>query len=122
MEFDGGVTVAFTMSAFNLGGRRIRIMGTEGELIGEADKPTITYNNLLTQTSEEISIDSAVMGDSILSGHGGGDTGIMHSLYDVLSGKSEAADLSNISISVKNHKIVFAAEKSRLEGRVIEII
>ncbi len=121
MEFEDDIIVNFTMSAFNFGGRTIRIMGTEGELIADASSPTIKYNNLITGASEEININDAVTSDSILSGHGGGDSGIMSSFYDLLCGDSSAGELSNISISVKNHRIVFAAEKSRLEGRVVEI-
>lgn len=121
MEFEDEVLVSFTMSAFNLGGRKIKIMGTKGELIAEADNPVITYNNLITQETEKINVEDAVASDSILSGHGGGDSGIMSSMYDLLCGDASAADLSNIAISVKNHKIVFAAEKSRLEKRVVEI-
>lgn len=121
MEFEDDIIVNFTMSAFNFGGRTIRIMGTDGELIADASSPTIKYNNLMTGESEEININDAVTSDSILSGHGGGDSGIMSSFYDLLCGDSSAGELSNISISVKNHRIVFAAEKSRLEGRVVEI-
>ena len=121
MEFEDDIIVTFTMSAFNFGGRKIRIMGTEGELIADANSPIITYNNLMNHTTEEINIDDAIASDSIVSGHGGGDSGIMCSFYDLLSGNASAGELSNISISVKNHKLVFAAEKSRLEGRVVEI-
>lgn len=121
MEFEDDITVTFTMSAFNLGGRRIRIMGTKGMIDAHAWDTTITYQNLMTQQTEKINVNDMVIGDSILSGHGGGDSGIMNSLYDLLTGKADANDLSNISISVKNHATVFAAEKSRLEGRVVEI-
>ena len=121
MEFEDDIIVSFTMSAFNLGGREIRIMGTKGELIACAEKADIIYKNLVTQETESININEAVAGDSIISGHGGGDSGIMCSLYDMLCGNANAADLSNISISVKNHKIVFAAEKSRLEKRIVEV-
>ena len=121
MEFEDDITVTFTMSAFNRGGRRIRIMGTKGELIASAESPVITFNDLITQKTEEININDAVASDSIISGHGGGDSGIMCALYDMLNGDADAAKLSNISISVKNHKIVFAAEKSRLEGRIVDV-
>ncbi|MBQ8689773.1 MAG: Gfo/Idh/MocA family oxidoreductase [Clostridia bacterium] len=121
MQFEDDIIVNFTMSAFNKGGRVIRIMGTKGELSASMDSTDIKYTNLITGSVENISINDAVASDSIVAGHGGGDTGIMCSFYDMLCGKVGAADLSNISISVKNHKIVFAAEKSRLEGRVVEL-
>ena len=121
MQFEDDILVSFTMSAFNKGGRSIRIMGTKGELCASMDSPEIKYTNLITGSVESISINDAVASDSIIAGHGGGDTGIMCSFYDMLCGNANAADLSNISISVKNHRIVFAAEKSRLEGRVVEM-
>ena len=120
MEFEDDVIVSFNMSAFNLGGRRIRIMGTKGELVGEAGNPDLTFNDLVTQKTEIINVSDAEANDSITSGHGGGDSGIMHSFYGILSGDDDNS-LSNISISVKNHKIVFAAEKSRLEGRIVDM-
>ena len=121
MEFEDDVTATFTMSAFNLGGRRIRIMGTKGTLEANAWDNEITLENLITQKKEKISVNDMVLGDSILSGHGGGDSGIMSSLYDLLCTEVSYDELSNISISVKNHTTVFAAEKSRLEGRVVEL-
>ena len=96
-------------------------MGTTGELYASVESSVIKYTNLITGEVSDISIDDAVTSDSIISGHGGGDHGIMCSLYDVLNGDASAANLSNISISVKNHKIVFAAERSRLEGRVVSL-
>ena len=120
LEFEGGVTCTFNMCAFNRGGRQIRIMGTKGELIGEASSQYITYNNFITGTSEQLCIDTQTRVDNITGGHGGGDTGIMYAFYDMLDGKVNP-ELSNIEISVKNHLIAFAAEKSRLEGRVVSL-
>lgn len=121
MEFEDDIIVSFTMSAFNLGGRKIRIMGTKGELYGSTGSPDLIFNDLITQKTENISIENANTGDSIIAGHGGGDNGIMNSLYGLLCGNEDYEKLSNISVSVKNHKSVFAAEKSRLEGRVVEL-
>jgi predicted dehydrogenase len=120
MEFEGGTLCTMTMSAFNQGGRRIRIYGTKGEVSAAADATKIDVFEFDTREWHQINIEDAIASDSITSGHGGGDSGIMVSFYDMLSGK-ECAELSDISISVKNHMIVFAAEKSRLEGRVVEV-
>ena len=59
--------------------------------------------------------------ESILSGHGGGDSGIVHELYDYLSDSYTGYCASNINVSVKNHLIGFAAEKSR-HGDTVENI
>ena len=120
LEFEDDIICSFNMSAFNRGGRQIRIMGTKGEIIGDAGKPTVIYNNLEARTTEEISIDDQVRVDNITGGHGGGDTGIMYAFYNLLCGTPDPG-LSNIEISVKNHLIAFAAEKSRLEGRVVSL-
>lgn len=120
LEFEDDIICSFNMSAFNRGGRQIRIMGTEGEIIGDAGKPYVTYNNFEKGTSEEIKIDDQIRVDNITGGHGGGDTGIMYSFYNMLCGNPEPG-LSTIDISVKNHMIAFAAEKSRLEGRVVSL-
>ena len=55
------------------------------------------------------------------SGHGGGDVGIVESLYDYVANDIVTTQLSTIDISVKNHIIAFAAEKSRVEGTVVDI-
>lgn len=123
MEFEDDILVSFTMSAFNTHskGRSIHIMGTEGELIAAAARDTITYHNLKTNEEHEIPIAETVANDSITSGHGGGDSGIMHSFYELLETGRMDPSLSDIRISVKNHMIVFAAEASRREGRVVEM-
>ncbi|MBR2465944.1 MAG: Gfo/Idh/MocA family oxidoreductase [Clostridia bacterium] len=120
LEFEDGIICSFTMSAFNKGGREIRIMGTKGEIIANAGKPTFTYKSFASDEAQEISIEDQICNDTITGGHGGGDTGIMYAFYDMLSGKVDP-ELSNIEISVKNHMIAFAAEKSRLEGRVVSL-
>ncbi len=121
MEFEGGTTVSFNMSAFNLGGRKIRIMGTKGEIIGEMGNPNLTLNDLTLEKSETICISDAAKSDSITAGHGGGDYGIMDSFYDLLCGKEGDVSICTISESAYNHMLAFAAEHSRLSGRVVSL-
>ena len=118
--FEGDVCVSFTMSAFTRGGRELRIMGTDGELFARTGSDKIMLNNFRTGKPEEIKINDMLTGDTVVDGHGGGDSGIMYAFYDMLCGK-ENPDLSNIDISVENHKIAFAAEKSRLSGETVKL-
>ncbi len=120
LEFEDDIICSFNMGAFNLGGRQICIMGTKGEIVAATNKNSFIYTDLTTQKVTEISISNMVTNDSIVGGHGGGDGGIINAFYDMLCGKVDPT-LSNIEISVKNHMIAFAAEKSRLEGRVVEL-
>lgn len=121
LEFEGGATVSFNMCAFNAGGRHIRIMGTDGEIVGNMDEDTVDYYSFLTKKHEKIAVNDVAIGSSILAGHGGGDSGIVDILYRYLTEGYEGDLLSEIDISVQNHMIAFAAEKSRVEGRIIDI-
>lgn len=58
---------------------------------------------------------------TLMGGHGGGDEGIVNVLYDYLANDYDGDLLSEIGISVENHLTVFAAEKSRLEGTVVDV-
>ena len=107
MEFEGGATASFTMNAFNKGGRYIRIFGTKGELFAYAEGSEITVYTFEDRQTKKIRINAA--DESIVSGHGGGDSGIVHELYEYLNGDYKGYCIADISISVKNHLIGFAA-------------
>ena len=121
LEFEDGATVSFNMCAFNAKGRSIRIMGTKGELVGNMDCDTIDFFNFLTQKHEKIPVSNAVLGNTIAEGHGGGDKGIVNVLHKYLTEGYNGDMLSEIDISVQNHLIAFAAEKSRVEGIIVDM-
>lgn len=119
LEFEGGTTATFTMNAFNKGGRSFHIMGTKGEIHADLsgdDTPILVYDFETQKTTEH----AASGKDGIAGGHGGGDIGILSALYHSVCGDYQGKSLSDISVSVANHLIVFAAEKSRKEGVVID--
>jgi len=120
LEFEDNITCSFTMCAFSGGGRYIRVMGTKGELCGEMGQPTLTYRNFISRKTKEVVIAEKAVDDTIVGGHGGGDQGIIAAFYDLLDGKISNS-IGDISESVSNHMIAFAAERSRLEGRVVEM-
>ena len=119
LEFEDGITVSFTMAAFNYGGRYIRIMGTDGELSASMSDDFITFFDFATRTYTQIPIADAIVGASMNSGHGGGDTGIMRALADKLNGRE--ADICDLRETYISHLIAFAAEESRLTGKVIDM-
>ena len=121
LEFENGAVASFNMSAFNEGGRFIRIMGTEGELYGSAKNNIFEYFSFKTLERVSLNPNDISISDSIVHGHGGGDSGIVETLYKYLAEGYESDQLSLIDISTKNHLIAFAAEKSRLENKVINI-
>ena len=117
LEFEDGCTASFTMSAFNEGGRSIRIFGTEGELVSSKDQDKLEIFSFSTGKWE--TLDVSVHGNDVTSGHGGGDTGIMEAVTGLLRGEEPCNSLGNTRISYENHLIAFAAEKARVEKKVI---
>ena len=116
MQFKSGVTATLSMNAFNKGGRYIRIFGTKGELFANMSDSTISLYTFEDKKQSEIPI--LKLEESIKGGHGGGDAGLVSELYDYLGGSYDGYCAADIDISVKNHLIGFAAEKSRRENTV----
>ena len=119
MQFKSGANATLSMNAFNKGGRFIRIFGTKGELYAYMRDKTITLYTFDDKVQTEIPYVSTT--ESILGGHGGGDGGIVYELYEYLGGNYNGYCAADINISVKNHLIGFAAERSRRQDTVESI-
>jgi hypothetical protein len=114
LEFANEVTVAFTMSAFtHEGGRSVKLMGTRGQIRGDMEKNEIEVTSFITGKKETILLDAP------LEGHGGGDHGIMRDFVRLVRNDGKVAGLTGARASVQSHLIAFAAEKSRVESRII---
>jgi predicted dehydrogenase len=120
LEFEGGVTATFSMCAFSQGGRDLRIMGTKGVLYGRPGAETVTLYDFAARKETEISVNDKILDETLVGGHGGGDTGIVSAFYDLLTGVPNFS-VCDISESVANHMIAFAAEESRLSGTVVDV-
>lgn len=115
-EFANQVTAAFTMCAFTKNGSRtIKLMGTKGEIRGAAEKNEIEVLDFLTGNRTIIQVSSGK------SGHGGGDAGIMNEFIRKIRNGDVSQGLTSAAVSVQSHLMAFAAEKSRLENKVIDI-
>ncbi len=117
MLFEGGRTATFTMTAFAKGGRKTRIFGTRGEIYG--DSSNIEVFDFLTEKTEKV--DTNASEGSILGGHGGGDGGLMESFVSALAGNDPSGILSGPDATLESHLMVFAAEKSRIKGKVVSL-
>ena len=120
LEFEGGVCVSFTMSAFNKGGRYIRIMGTKGEIDAKMAGSEIRIYSFATGQWQDYDRNKHSGSEHITGGHGGGDNGIILALRDLLDGK-KSKSVCGIAESCDNHMIVFAAEESRRSGTVVSL-
>lgn len=113
MEFVNGANASFIMSGLTKSGtRRVQIMGTHGEIIGDMDKGAFTLYRYAT--GEQLEIRCNVEGD----GHGGGDermvSSFIRSVWQFDSRPSEG--LTSATASLQSHLMAFASERSRLRG------
>ncbi|MEK4978380.1 Gfo/Idh/MocA family protein [Bacillus sp. FSL K6-6540] len=116
MEFANSVTVAFTMSAFTRDvSRTIKLMGTRGEIRGAMEKNEIEIIHFGSGKVERISF--ADRGGHV--GHGGGDMGLIKDFLRLVQTGGNNQGLTSASRSVQSHLMAFAAEQSRVDGRII---
>ncbi len=117
VEFDGGRTATFTMMAFTkMRHRETHVFGTRGELVG--DGRFIRHYDFLTDKTREIDTEADADG-SILSGHGGGDFGLMDRFVRAVAEQDPQWILSGPDETLASHLLVFAAEDARRDGGVV---
>ena len=118
-SFAGDRTGQMVMTAFcDENGRQTRIFGTRGSI--RTDSKIIHVTEFLT--GRQYDLDSGTVDDgSILSGHGGGDFGIMDAFVRALETNDRSHILSGVDETLESHLMVFAAEESRRTGKVIEV-
>lgn len=121
MEFEGGITVSFSMEGFSQSARNTKIFGTKGEITANMADDHITVYDFATKTSREIKISDELSDQTINGGHGGGDSGIVKAFYALLNGEETGNSVCNVSVASDNHMLAFATEESRLSGQVVDI-
>ncbi|MFL6117477.1 MAG: Gfo/Idh/MocA family protein [Catenulispora sp.] len=118
LEFPGGATASFTMSAFTrLEDRKTRIFGTRGLI--EGDGVRIRVTDFLTDTDEEIDTDGGVGGPA--GDHGGGDPALMAAFLEAVRTGDRSHVLTDAASSLASHSVVWAAERARHSGTVVEL-
>lgn len=116
IEFENNVTVAFSMCAFtNEYARTIKLMGTRGEVKGimSFNKCELEITDFLTGEKERIEMPTGI------DDHGGGDSELIANFVELVREENTHEGLSSAGVSVQSHLMSFAAEKSRLENKVI---
>lgn len=110
MLFENGVTAAFSMEAHvSYEGRRTRIMGSAGDIMGDMETFVLTDFKTRKQTSWSLKTDP----------HGGGDHRLVKDWLQAVYQQDKTLLSSSIEVSVESHLMAFAAERSR-QQRTIE--
>ena len=114
MEFEGGISVSFTMQAHSHDNVRImRYSGTRATVCGHTGSNEITVDEYRTGAHDRITP------ATIAGGHGGGDWGLLDAFVETIRG-SGFQDTSARN-SLESHLIGYAAEEARLTGAVIDM-
>lgn len=115
MEFEGGAVGSFVMTAFTAdSGRQLKIMGTKGHIQADMSRKEIVLHPFGGE-ARVVPLDE----QKEASGHGGGDYGLLSDFLAVIRQGGESR--TSARASLQSHLMCFAAEQSRVEGRVVEL-
>ena len=117
MEFEGGVTATFTMTAFTpFQDRVLRIHGTKGYLEARIGKRTLdVWEFWEGNRHTHIELPEAE------GAHGGADAEVMRRLIEAVQLEDPSSVTTSTYASLQSHAIVFAAERSRRTGAPVEL-
>lgn len=119
-EYEGGVTAAFTMMAFtySVGVRETVVYGTKGELRCTGAGPIELYDFLTRRGSEHRAKVAAFMPLGLMS-HGGADYYLIENFTAAVAKNDPSLIRTGPEETLRSHLLVFEAEKSRKENRVV---
>jgi predicted dehydrogenase len=121
LEFEGGLTGTFTMTAFE-NGRHIEVYGTRGVLKGGETYRHHFGTHLILIPHEGEAVRFTVQAeDGGYELHGGGDPGLVNALYDEMNRPPGSPIEAGLDSTVHSHLIAFAAEEARLTGLTVDI-
>ena len=119
-EFENGIHASFNLSGFtNRMCRTIKVMCENGEIRGDDEKNEIEIIRFTSNWHQEPEI-KTINPDVREGFHGGGDAGLMEQFLDMIQG-DDVENLSAIERSIESHVMAIAAEKARVEHRIVEM-
>ncbi len=120
IQFDDDITASFSMEAHtSYGGRRTRVMGSMGDMVGDMEE--LTINDFRTGKSITLVPKAEDVENYKNSGHGGGDWLLMRDFVTAVANQDPKYLTSTIDQSIESHLMGFAAEDSRKTNKVIGI-
>jgi predicted dehydrogenase len=116
LEYANGLSASLTMQGNSpVEGRTVRIDGMRATLFGNEARQQLEVHDHLTGRVETLHPDMAAA-----SGHGGGDSGVLHDFLQALQ-SGERHVLTSAADSLVSHLLAFAAEEARVNHRVVEM-
>jgi hypothetical protein len=120
IQFDDNVTANFSMEAFtSYHGRRTRIMGTMGDMVGDMNE--LVVNDFRTRKEVKFVPKANDVEEYKNSGHGGGDHLLVRDFVQAVSQQNASLLTSTIDESIESHIMGFMAEASRKNKKIMKI-
>ncbi len=120
IQFDNHITASFSMEAFtSYHGRRTRIMGSMGDMVGDMEE--LVINDFHTRKATKFIPKAEDVEGYKNSGHGGGDFLMVRDFVYAVAKQDATLLSSTIDQSIESHIMGFMAEKSRKNGKVMDI-
>ncbi|SDE46648.1 Gfo/Idh/MocA family protein [Glycomyces harbinensis] len=144
VAFPGGLTATLSTSAFTgQNTRTVRLTGTAGEIAGNLRTGVLEVDLFSPTAVLPVPPEAQVrrrferppMGHQVVElysgpvdasgepdhrGHSGGDEALVDAFITALSSPDEHGASTSLEASLDSHRMAFAAERSRLEGRTID--
>ncbi|WP_017257721.1 Gfo/Idh/MocA family protein [Pedobacter arcticus] len=120
IQFGDSVTASFSMEAFtSYHGRRTRIMGSMGDIVGDMNE--LVINDFKTGKTLKFIPKAEDVEGYKNSGHGGGDWLLARDFVQAVSQQNPNILTSTIDDSIESHIMGFMAEESRKTNKVMDI-
>ena len=124
MEFESGATASMTMNAFTENmSRETRICGTRGELRWDGSGAgAIRVHDFNTGKWADVFPDAVVPRGAKTAGHGGSDFFLVNAFVKAVASGDASLIASGVKDSLRSHKLVFAAERSRRQNTIERVM
>ncbi len=118
IQFGNGITASFTLNAFTADITRvIQVSGSDGEIVGNLKEGWLELREFLSGSRKRIQLSAPA------AGHSGGDDALMNDIAALFgSGPRTDGSRSRLEESMEGHWMAFAAEESRKEGTVVDMV
>lgn len=120
IRFADNITASFSMEAFSsYPGRRTRIFGSMGDMVG--DMTELVINDFRTGKQTKLVPKADDVEGYKNSGHGGGDWLLARDFVQAVSQQNSTLLTSTIDDSIESHVMGFMAEESRKKDRFMPV-
>lgn len=99
--------------------RQTRMHFSHGEIVGDSNKIVVTNFKYPPGHPQRTARIVPAIEDT--DGHGGGDFGLMRQFIRAVQSRDQSILGTDVKEVLRSHLLVFAAEKSRKEGTVVNV-